>query len=36
MAELTHVVILGAGFVGIGALKKLRDANVRITIVQQA
>ena len=35
MAELTHVVILGAGFVGIGALKKLRDANVRITIVDK-
>ena len=28
MAEPTHVVILGAGFGGIGALKKLRDADV--------
>jgi len=27
MPELTHVVILGAGFGGIGALKKRRDAN---------
>ena len=35
MAELNHVVILGAGFAGIGALKKLRDANVRITIVDK-
>src|SRR5215813_4873405 len=35
MAELTHIVILGAGFAGIGALKKLRDANVRITIVDK-
>lgn len=35
MAELTHVVILGAGFGGIGALKKLRDANVRIMIIDK-
>src|SRR5262245_21467767 len=35
MAELPHVVILGAGFGGIGALKKLRDANVRITVIDQ-
>ncbi|HEY7321621.1 MAG TPA: NAD(P)/FAD-dependent oxidoreductase [Candidatus Binatia bacterium] len=35
MAELKHVVILGAGFGGIGALKKLRDANVRITIIDK-
>jgi NADH:ubiquinone reductase (H+-translocating) len=35
MAEPTHVVILGAGFAGIGALKKLRDADVRITIVDK-
>jgi hypothetical protein len=27
MPELTHVVILGPGFGGIGALKKRRDAN---------
>ena len=35
MAEPKHVVILGAGFAGIGALKKLRNANVRITIVDK-
>ena len=35
MAEPNHVVILGAGFGGIGALKKLRDADVRITIVDK-
>ena len=35
MAELTHLVILGAGFAGIGALKKLRDANLRITIIDK-
>src|SRR5215475_6297441 len=35
MAELPHVVILGAGFGGIGALKRLRDADVRITIVDK-
>ena len=35
MAELKHVVILGAGFGGIGALKKLRDADVRITIIDK-
>jgi len=35
MADLTHIVILGAGFGGIGAVKKLRDANVRITIVDK-
>jgi NADH:ubiquinone reductase (H+-translocating) len=35
MAEPKHVVILGAGFGGIGVLKKLRDADVRITIVDK-
>jgi NADH dehydrogenase len=35
MAELDHVVVLGAGFAGIGALRKLRDAEVRITIVDK-
>jgi NADH dehydrogenase len=35
MAERTHIVILGAGFGGIGALKKLRDADVRITIIDK-
>ena len=27
MPELPYIVILGAGFGGIGALKKRRDAN---------
>jgi NADH dehydrogenase len=35
MAEPNHVVILGAGFAGIGALKKLRDADVRITFIDK-
>jgi NADH dehydrogenase FAD-containing subunit len=35
MNELSHLVILGAGFGGIGALKKLRDANVRITLIDK-
>jgi NADH:quinone reductase (non-electrogenic) len=35
MAQVPHVIILGAGFGGIGALKKLRDANVRITLIDK-
>src|SRR5215475_7986530 len=35
MAELTHIVVLGAGFAGIGAVKKLRNADVRITIIDK-
>ena len=35
MANIPHVVIVGAGFGGIGALKKLRDANVRITLIDK-
>ena len=35
MSEIPHVIILGGGFGGIGALKKLRDANVRITLIDQ-
>src|SRR5262245_42998609 len=35
MPELPHIVILGAGFGGIGVLKKLRDANVRITLIDK-
>lgn len=35
MAHVPHVIILGAGFGGIGALKKLRDANVRITLIDK-
>jgi NADH dehydrogenase len=33
MPDHPHVVILGAGFGGVGALKRLRDADVRITLV---
>jgi NADH dehydrogenase len=29
------VIILGAGFGGIGALKNLRDANIRITLIDK-
>src|SRR5262249_34538335 len=32
MPAQPHVVILGAGFGGIGALKRLRDADVRIPL----
>ena len=35
MAPLPHVVILGAGFGGIGAAQKLRDAPVRLTIINK-
>ena len=35
MTEQPHVVILGAGFGGIGTAQKLRDAPVRITIVDK-
>lgn len=35
MADLPHVVILGAGFGGIGAAHRLRDAKVRLTIVDK-
>jgi NADH:ubiquinone reductase (H+-translocating) len=35
MADIPHVIILGAGFGGIGALKKLRDANVRLTLIDK-
>src|SRR3982074_2411635 len=35
MAYVPHVIILGAGFGGIGALKKLRDANVQITLIDK-
>jgi NADH dehydrogenase len=35
MPDQPHVVILGMGFGGIGALKSLRDANVRITIIDK-
>jgi NADH dehydrogenase len=35
MADIPHVIILGVGFGGIGALKKLRDANIRITLIDK-
>jgi NADH:ubiquinone reductase (H+-translocating) len=35
MADIPHVIILGGGFGGLGALKKLRDANVRITLIEK-
>jgi NADH:ubiquinone reductase (H+-translocating) len=35
MADIPHVIILGVGFGGVGALKKLRDANVRITLIDK-
>ena len=35
MAPLPHVVILGAGFGGMGAVQKLRDASVRVTIIDR-
>ena len=35
MNELPRVVILGAGFGGIGAAQKLRDAPVRLTIIDK-
>ncbi|XHR30069.1 MAG: NAD(P)/FAD-dependent oxidoreductase [Chthoniobacteraceae bacterium] len=35
MSNQPHVVILGTGFGGIGALRKLRDADVHITIIDK-
>jgi NADPH-dependent 2,4-dienoyl-CoA reductase/sulfur reductase-like enzyme len=35
VAHIPHVVILGAGFGGIGALKKLRDANVQVALIDK-
>src|SRR5215472_4818983 len=35
MTNQPHVVILGAGFGGIGALKSLGDANVSVTILDK-
>ncbi|MBE2224427.1 MAG: NAD(P)/FAD-dependent oxidoreductase [Anaerolineae bacterium] len=31
----THVVVLGGGFAGLGAVQKLKDAPVKITIIDQ-
>ncbi len=35
MAQLPHVAVLGAGFGGIGAAQKLRDAPIRLTIINK-
>jgi NADH:ubiquinone reductase (H+-translocating) len=35
MMSETHVVVLGGGFAGLGAVQKLKDAPVKITIVDQ-
>lgn len=35
MEEQPHVVILGAGFGGLGVLKKLRNAPVRVTLIDR-
>lgn len=35
MAEQPHVVILGAGFGGLGVLKKLHKADVQITLIDR-
>src|SRR6478609_5615859 len=35
MAETPHVVILGAGFAGMGAAQALKDAPVKITLVDK-
>jgi NADH dehydrogenase len=35
MADPPHVVILGVGFAGLGAARRLKDAPVRITLIDQ-
>jgi NADH:ubiquinone reductase (H+-translocating) len=35
MTDIPQVIILGVGFGGIGALKKLRDADIRITLIDK-
>src|SRR5215831_8250372 len=35
MPDQPHVVILGAGFGGIGALKSLGDADVSVTLIDK-
>lgn len=35
MADLPHVVILGAGFAGLGTMKKLKKAPVRVTVIDK-
>ena len=35
MSEQPHVVILGGGFAGLGAVKKLRESKARITLIDK-
>src|SRR3954463_15620345 len=35
METKPHVVVLGAGFAGLGALKELKDAPVRVTLIDK-
>ena len=35
MTAEPHIIVLGAGFAGAGAVRKLKDAPVRITIIDQ-
>ncbi|WP_200919572.1 NAD(P)/FAD-dependent oxidoreductase [Frondihabitans sp. Leaf304] len=35
MAELPHIVIIGGGFAGIATLKALKDAPVRVTLIDR-
>ncbi len=35
LSELPHVVVLGAGFAGVGALQQLQKAPVRVTLVDR-
>ncbi len=35
MADLPHVVILGAGFAGLGVMKKLKKAPVKVTFIDK-
>jgi NADH dehydrogenase len=35
MADLPHVVIIGAGFSGLGALRELEHADVRVTLIDR-
>jgi NADH dehydrogenase len=35
MAEIPHVIILGAGFAGLGALRKLDDKKARVTLIDR-
>src|SRR5262245_62348612 len=35
MSDQPHVVVLGAGFAGVGVLQKLKKAPVRVTLVDR-